>query len=460
MKSDMYRTDSTDGTFIDGTGRRWRLCPTQRGSGFGAEPAPRDESGHRWWAHGRQAPARSASTQLLIDEEEAEPTFEPEHKHDVDLAWFARLGPDPRGLTPKMQERWRRINRCLDGLGRRLMAYYRNEIGFDDRRLAAILPQDRFSYWWVFTDGKFDIDELKSLDRYRAKYITSESDEDGAKLDAALAFADRALTAEYFAYVEQAQRPYGECVPPLVMTEMELLRAIGIKHGRTEIREVYRRGSRGSVLPQDRVLTIQKEQDESPDDRLSQLIRDGRVEPSTWGQLRVSISAAIEILGLEEPGHVVRPMRPADMFAALRKRSKEPLPDWYLRARAAQTKREGSSPDDSEDREVIRDLMRGQGETPWSDLYWDQSKLESDVGKKTTSVRELAKKFWLNSAQVRKLLVEHGCEQAKIPNTKIPVDWLRTPDGERFRAAAGRLSRKPRRRKTSKLSHFLDSDDG
>lgn len=395
------------------------------------------------------------------------PRFQPDREHERDFRWFFSFGPKPpKGLSKKNGLRYRRIKRGLDGYGYALQRYYTNRERFIDRRLAAApLDPYRSEFRTVVTERDWTLDDLKRLDACRAGYVSSDDDD---KFDDAIRCAVRALEIDYMRYLDNAGRHYAaRREPHIVLTEKGLRRAIFwggtiLPRHRIEMRRTE--GGDGPSKP-----IIVEEPGEDPEDTYHRLLAEGRIVRSTWGDWRVSEEAAAIIM-------LMPSAPPEEVFAQVQQtvQFRDPLPlpksdPWH-------------SPDDSEERRDIRESRKdafastnsssihgddpgGAREVtgPWNDLYWERRHLELNVGKPTTTVRELGKRYGIDSARLRQLLIDHGCDEARIRNTPIPIAWLRTDAGERFKSAVGQIagtfSGAPKRRRPKRNRFaFLNSE--
>lgn len=369
--------------------------------------------------------------------------FKLEKQDELDLRWFFRMGPRPKKLTEKQQRRYRSIQRRLDGRGGRLRAYLENAESIDrfrDPRLAAIFPWELYQSPRVPGDEPPPV-EAKELEQMEGQVAYGEAAP--YLLHYALRYADLALAAEYASFREAEPSPH------VVLTERELLAALGFE----------------------------------AQHKLASDVRNGLIEPGTWVKTwRVSRRGARLIVGLEE----------TSPFDVLRERAKSGLTwqkEWADLVREREKEARGDEPEEdepeqaeqkrrltpeerrnerraerAEDREARRAALeahprrRFEG-SPMAAMAGELhgsghampvdrplAEPEREVGKATTTVRELERKLGIGANTVRRLLVEHGCEAAKVKNTPIPLAWLKTDGGRRFWAAAGRAQGRRRSR--------------
>jgi hypothetical protein len=385
--------------------------------------------------------------------------FAPESKHDNDLRWFFRFGPT--GLTKnqraseRIRNRYARVKRCLDDRCPWLRAYYVNSEGFANPVLAAALVPDDSGFEWKSTMvQEWPLADLRRLDSYRSGYASSPDD---ATYDNAVLYGLRQLRIDYLRYADNTMKSYrAPRARRILMKEAALRRAIAHSpfcRGETRIKTSDRTGR----------LYQEEVEGEEPEHLFRVLQRQGRIVRSTWGDWRVTDDAAAYILSSVSTDAEL-------LFRRLIERSKEPAPPRPVDGDPWE------SPDDTEDRRQIKQAFElvsmptlgnpEPGPVPHDllgDLTRDPRKLARKVGKPTTSVDELGKRYGINSSILRRLLVDHGCDAAKIRNTPIPIDWLKSSAGERFKRAVGRLAgtnspaaKRRQRRRNNSLSWLIE----
>jgi hypothetical protein len=112
-------------------------------------------AGHSPWATpgARRRLRREGEKYLRGLQPEPWPSFALDPKDENDLRWFFNLGQNPKWISPKVQNRWKRINRCLAGGGARLHMFLENVRGHRDPLFSAIIGSESKLYPYALPKG-------------------------------------------------------------------------------------------------------------------------------------------------------------------------------------------------------------------------------------------------------------------------------------------------------------------
>jgi hypothetical protein len=317
--------------------------------------------------------------------------------------------------------RYRAVERALDDNGRRLRLYCTNPEGFADRRLAAFVPDvDNIYLHQRKRAGRIQVEDLKRIEACKRGFCSSEDD---WKYEWAIEYATMYLQREYTRYSQRKPVRGRPVRASLVMTREALERATFV---------------RGEEF-------------------LDSLISGPLIEPATWEHWRVSVEAAEEILrnfNYESTD---------ELFFALMVCGERPLPRrapppdlkaWFWECWRQERKEYGKHGFPSFSEWLAEAYEQRRLAVP-NDLLWDSSRFENELGAETTTVRRLAKELKGPSSEVRRLLVQHGCDEARDPRKPIPVAWLHSEAGKRFWAAGGGIYLRAQNRKQDKTTTEL-----
>jgi hypothetical protein len=348
--------------------------------------------------------------------------FSPDKEDALDLRWYFQQGRAPRRLTDKQRRRWKVIHRNLDGLGHLLCRYYTS--AFRDPLLAVVSEADVSetfrSYsqpsqeWsgvlappaWTGAVPVEPMQWLRDVDGYAAN--GSETVEERDLLNSLRRKAVSRLNVELRAYVANGaqshlvRREKHETLsrPAAARFVAQGKRRIVVTHGGQWSND----GSRFWL------------EEATPEAVVDQLIEQGELRISTWGEVRVGAFDGRRLAErwlLDIRPSQLAPLSDDEVLELIVARSRVPIEGAEAPARS-------------------NDLTFGATqENPMPDL-----EVECDLGRRTTTVTEIANRTGLANTHVRRLLDEHGCPARRYE--KLPLSWFKSEAGMAFwEAVAG-----------------------
>ncbi len=375
------------------------------------------------------------------DEPAAEPPpFDPDAEDARDLAWYFRLGPKrtPQWLSPTQQRRWWRIHRALDDGGRAICLHYTNSLKTELAFAPAVGEPWLYAWSWWISDPEIALPRTPEecaafVERVVQRRATAPK---------------RDARSTYIRGRDAAEDKLFDCVRLRVLERLdfEYQTYLERKAKRSE-------SSKCAVFPRAAAVAYFGEQKFR-----DHYLWGGVVEFSTWGDVRIDIDVARNILdGRLVPGDVPPPpygqaiakrLRNA-MECALealqyerawpeqvgRRDRREALADLAAAATFSPTRNGLPS---QESRHVLELVRRELGPYDRRTKRYENDDLEVDPLRHTTNVTEVAAKADLPNTIVRSLLLELKCPGADTKGATLQTSWFSSTPGVEFwrRAAA------------------------
>jgi len=410
-------------------------------------------AGHSPWgtAGAQRRLKREGEKYLKSLQPERWPVFFLEATDETDLRWFFNLGPNPKWISPKVQNRWKRINRCLAGGGGRLRLFLQNERGHSDPLFASIIDEDDInSLWTVRVDGWGVVSQeripkgfLGSIDRLLVHrddkppnsvynpYAAERHARNRFLLHHVAESAQSLLEAEYAGYRERSsvlrKNPRAwEKWPPFAVIKLAAFESLCVSSG--EQWAGVELSTWGDV-----VLT-----DVCKARRL--LFPEDASRRSAEEMQKIASLSNVEIMGLLAK---FRPT-PVETSDATERTDDE---DRDFPVDDHETPKERRRRERQEARSELTDAIKSGAAKAWgadghalAPATFRADVTGEQTGNMLTTASEIAREYGLPAETARRQLEKLGCPGASQRGRRaIPVVWLHSDAGQEFRSVMTRI---------------------